>query len=222
MKIFFNYVKNKKIKCIITLCILFSIYIFITAYSYVMAISNNLSNNVFRLHVIANSNSDEDQKLKYIVRDNLISYMNTLCANCSSKEEVIKIVTAHLDQFQKIAQNTVYENGYSYSATVEVGNFEFPTKSYGDISFPAGFYDALKVKIGNASGQNWWCVMFPPLCFVDITSGIVPDDSKEQLQDNLSSEEYSIISDSNNYSYNLKFKIIELFEKNHIITAKEN
>ena len=221
MKNFFNFIKNKKIKCIITLCILFSIYIFITAYSYVSAISNNLSSNVFRLHVIANSDSDEDQKLKYTVRDNLISYMNKLCINCNSKEEVFNIVTEHLDNFQEIAQNTIYENGYSYNTEVEIGNFEFPTKTYGDISFPAGFYDALKVKIGNASGQNWWCVMFPPLCFVDITSGIVPDDSKEQLQNNLSSEEYSVISNSNNYSYNLKFKIIELFEKNHIITAKE-
>ena len=222
MKKFFNFVKNKKVKCIITLSILFTIYIFITSYSYVLAISSNLSSNIFRLHVIANSDSDEDQKLKYIVRDNLISYMNTLCINCNSKKEVIDIANKHLEQLQEIAQNTVYENGFSYTTTVEIGNFEFPTKTYGDISFPAGFYDALKVKIGNASGQNWWCVMFPPLCFVDITSGIVPDDSKEQLQDNLSSEEYSIISDSNNYSYNLKFKIIELFEKNHIITAKGN
>ena len=82
----------------------------------------------------------------------------------------------------KIAKDTVEKQGYSYDVSVEIGNFSFPTKQYGDISLPAGFYDALEVKIGNAKGKNWWCVMFPPLCFVDVSSGIVPDNSKETLK----------------------------------------
>ena len=115
--------------------------------------------------------------------------------------------------FKNIAQNVVKENGYDYEVNVEIGNFSFPTKTYGDISFPAGFYDALKVEIGKAEGQNWWCVMFPPLCFVDVSSGVVPEESKENLEANLGDEEYSIISDSEeNGLTSIKFKIIEFFE----------
>lgn len=212
---------KKILKSLLILIILFSIYTFICAYSYVNAVSENLSNSVFRLHVIANSDTQEDQNLKYIVRDKLIEYMNTLSQSCSSKEEVIKTSQDNLDDFKQIAENTIREQGYSYPVEVEIGNFEFPTKTYGDISFPAGYYDALRVKIGEAKGKNWWCVMFPPLCFVDVTTGIVPDTSKEDLKQNLSDEEYKIISDTENTDITLKFKLIEFFENNGLITAKK-
>ncbi len=104
---------------------------------------------------------------------------------------------------------------------LKFGNFSFPTKSYGDISLPSGFYDALRIKIGNASGQNWWCVMFPPLCFVDVSSGIVPDDSKEAIKKDLSDEEFSLISNNeDNSEISFKFKLIEFFQNARIITAK--
>lgn len=213
---------KKIFKPIIILIFLLSLYIFISAYTYVYAISNNLSNNVFRLHVIANSDTTEDQSLKYKVRDNLLEYMNNLCSNTSNKEEAIKIAKNHLSNFAKIAEDTIKEEGFSYEVNVEIGNFEFPTKTYGDIAFPAGYYDALRVKIGKATGQNWWCVMFPPLCFIDTTSGIIPTESRENLKENLSNEEYQIISDTKSSSYTVKFKLIELFEKSGLITAKNN
>lgn len=212
---------KKILKPILILIILFSIYTFICAYSYVNAVSENLSNSVFRLHVIANSDTQKDQDLKYIVRDKLIEYMNTLSQSCSSKEEVIKISQDNLDDFKQIAENTIREQGYFYPVEVEIGNFEFPTKTYGDISFPAGYYDALRVKIGEAKGKNWWCVMFPPLCFVDVTTGIVPDNSKDDLKQNLSDEEYKIISNTESSDITLKFKLIEFFENNGLITAKK-
>lgn len=197
----------------ILLLIVSVLFLLLSAYSYVNAVSNNLAESVFRLHVIANSDSKEDQELKYKVRDSLIEYMNTLTNDMNSKEEVIEIAKTHLEDFKEIAQNVVKENGYNYNVNVEIGNFSFPTKTYGDISFPAGFYDALKVEIGKAEGQNWWCVMFPPLCFVDVTSGVVPEESKENLEENLGDEEYGLISDTENDSMlNIKFKIIELFE----------
>ena len=197
----------------ILLLIVSVLFLLLSAYSYVNAVSNNLADSVFRLHVIANSDSKEDQELKYKVRDKLIEYMNTLTNDINSKEEVIEIAKTHLEDFKEIAQNVVKENGYNYDVNVEIGNFSFPTKTYGDISFPAGFYDALKVEIGKAEGQNWWCVMFPPLCFVDVTSGVVPEESKENLEENLGDEEYELISDTENNSIlNIKFKIIELFE----------
>lgn len=212
---------KKNLKFILIITFLIFIYTFICAYNYVYAVSTNLSDSVFRLHIIANSDSKEDQDLKYIVRDNLIQYMDKLCENCSSKTEVIEIAKNNISNFKQIAEDTIKEQGFSYDVNVEIGNFEFPTKSYGDISFPAGYYDALKVKIGNSSGQNWWCVMFPPLCFVNTTTGLVPTESKENLEENLSDEGYKIVSDSDNSNIAFKFKIIEFFENTGLITAKK-
>lgn len=219
MKLFFNKFKSK-FKIILILFILFSIYTTICAISYVQAVSSDISNSVFRLHVIANSNSDDDQALKYKVRDNLLHYMNDICSNCKSKQEAINIVTEHNDKFKQIALETIKNEGYSYNVNINIGNFKFPTKHYGDISLPAGYYDALKVEIGDAKGRNWWCVMFPSLCFVDISSGIVPNKSKEELKNVLSDEEYSVISDDSNPEMQFKFKLLELFANNGLLTAE--
>lgn len=192
---------------------LLTIFIIVSAFSYTSAVSENISKSVFRLHVIANSDSEEDQNLKYIVRDNLIEYMNSLTKDISSKDTAIQIAKEHKQDFYNIAKKTIQENGYNYDVNIEIGNSYFPTKYYGDISLPAGYYDALKVEIGSASGQNWWCVMFPPLCFVDMSTGIVPQESKDNMKDNLPTEEFALISNSDNETLNLKFKLIELFNE---------
>lgn len=214
MKKFFNLIKNPKIKMCFILSLLLFLYTTICAFSYAETTSSDIANSVFRLHVLANSDSDEDQQLKYKVRDSLLNYMNNLCKNCSTKEEAMQIVSDHKDEFKQVALNTIHDEGYSYNVEIEIGNFEFPTKHYGDISLPAGYYDALKIEIGEAKGKNWWCVMFPSLCFVDISNGTVPEESKEELQEVLSDEEYSLISDSNT-STQLKFKILEFFGENN-------
>lgn len=220
MKSILNIICSKKVKYSLILIILLCIYTFISAISYVSAISNDIENSVFRLHVIANSDSKEDQDLKYKVRDNLIEYMKEISAYATNKEDAINICNNHLSNFKDIAQRTILDNGYNYNVDVEIGNFEFPTKVYGDISLPAGFYDALRVKIGEAKGQNWWCVMFPPLCFVNVSSGIVPYESKELLQEELSDEEYELISNTTSYDIKFKFKIVELLQNKNIVTAK--
>ena len=221
MKKFLNFIKNPKLKMICILAFLLFIYTTICAISYAKSVSEDLENSVFRLHVIANSDSKEDQNLKYIVRDKLLQYMNSYLSNTSTKEDAIKIANEHLDEFKQVAINTIKDQGYSYNVNVKVGNFEFPTKTYGDISLPAGFYDALRVEIGEAKGQNWWCVMFPPLCFVDVTSGVVPEESKKELQNNLSEEEFALISDNQSSNIQFKFKLLEFFTDNGIITAKK-
>lgn len=207
---------KKKLNFIFILTILVFIYIALLSFNYSKAISSNLSDSVFRLHIIANSDSSADQELKLKVRDKIIEYMNTLTSNSSDKKDVISMVNNHLDSFKEIALNTIKENGYNYDVNIEIGNFNFPTKTYGDISFPAGNYDALKIEIGDAIGQNWWCVLFPPLCFVNSSTGVVPDDSKNTLKENINSESYEIISEGNNSNDNtsdikIKFKIIEFF-----------
>lgn len=219
-----NFMKNQKLKRFILLAFLLFIYIFISAQSYVTAISANLSDAVFRLHVIANSDTDEDQALKLKVRDSLLKYMNNICSNCSTKDEAISIANQHKEEFQKVAEQTICDNGYNYSVKINIGNFYFPTKNYGDISLPAGMYDALRVEIGEAKGQNWWCVMFPSLCFVDISSGVVDDEAKENLEQNLEQESYTIISDKNKSNVKFKFKLIEFFAQNNLfeIAKKDN
>ena len=201
----------KKIKNLLIIILLLFIYCIICAFSYVNAVSTDIQNSVFRLHVIANSDSDEDQNLKYIVRDKVLEYINSISNSSMTKDEVITLANENINEIQKIAENTIHENGYNYSVKLNIGNFSFPTKKYGDITFPAGFYDGLKIEIGEAKGHNWWCVMFPPLCFVDVTSGIVPEESKQTIRDNLSEEEYKLLSE-NSGNMNFKFKIVEMFQ----------
>lgn len=221
MKKILNFIKNPKVKMVTILSFLLFVYTSICAISYAQNVSTDIADSVFRLHVIANSDSEEDQNLKYIVRDNLLSYMKEICSDCTNKEEAIRIVQEHSKDFEQIAKNTINEQGYSYDVKINIGNFEFPTKTYGDISLPAGYYDALRVEIGEAKGQNWWCVMFPPLCFVDVTSGVVPEESKEVMEKNLDEEEYALISDDSNDELQFKFKLIEFFQQYGLLTAKK-
>lgn len=212
---------KKNLKMVIILSVLLFLYISICAFSYAQNVSTDIANSVFRLHVIANSDSKEDQDLKYVVRDNLLQYMNSICKDCLSKEEAIALVEENKDKFQQIALDTIKEEGFSYSVKINIGNFEFPTKNYGDISLPAGFYDALRVEIGEAKGQNWWCVMFPPLCFVDISSGVVPEESKELMENRLTEEEFALVSKEDNNEIKFKFKLLEFFNQAGFNTAKK-
>ena len=204
--------KRLKIEKIFVILILLSLFILVSAISYVDAVSNNIADSVFRLHVIANSNSKEDQELKLKVRDELLSYMNIISKDSTSKQEAMQIANEHKEEFTQIAEKVIKENGYNYTVNVQIGKADFPTKYYGDITLPAGTYDALKVQIGEAKGQNWWCVMFPPLCFVDVSTGIVPDNSKQELKQSLDNEEYDLISKTDNNEISFKFKIVELFQ----------
>ena len=222
MKKFLKLMNHSKVKMVIILTFLFFVYTTICAISYANNVSTDIADSVFRLHVIANSDSDVDQNLKYTVRDKLLEYMNTLCVDCISKKEAISIANQHIEDFKQIALSTIKDEGFNYSVNVRIGNFEFPTKHYGDISLPSGYYDALRVEIGEAKGQNWWCVMFPPLCFTDVSSGIVPEESKEDLEDALTDEEFSIVSDNDsNFGFQLKFKILEILNNTGLITAKK-
>ena len=200
----------KKLKYIFILISLLFCFIFISISSYAHTLSENLSDNFFRLHILANSNSEIDQDLKLKVRDGIIEYMNSQELSNYSKEEVITLVKTNLDSYRKVAENIIKENGFNYPVSLEVGTFCFPTKIYGNISLPAGNYEALRINIGQAQGENWWCSLFPPLCFVDISSGVIDDNSKESLKENLSEEEFAIIT-SNNGTIKLKFKILEIF-----------
>lgn len=119
----------------------------------------------FRLHIIANSDSAADQALKLQVRDGVVAYLTPLLAEAETREQAEEIVVASLAQLEALAAGITADFGYG--AKAEVGRFDFPAKRYGEIYLPAGEYQALRLRLGEAAGHNWWCVLFPPLCFVD-------------------------------------------------------
>ena len=141
--------------------------------------------------------------------------MNTLSYSGLTKEEAINLTNSNLENFKKIAEKIILDEGYNYPVSLEIGNFYFPTKEYGNISLPAGYYDALKIEIGEAKGKNWWCSLFPPLCFVDISAGVIDEESEEFLKENLSDDEFAIITDTSE-NVKFKFKIIELINNKNL------
>ena len=141
---------------------------------------DSVKDEIIRFHVIANSDSDKDQQLKLKVRDEVIKFLSPLLDQSSSIEESRKILKENDEEVKKIAKKVIEENGYKYSVESELSRENFPEKIYGNIVLPQGEYEAYRILIGKSSGQNWWCVMFPPLCFVDVTKGEVAYNETER------------------------------------------
>lgn len=144
---------------------------------------------VVRLHVLANSDTAEDQALKRKVRDAVIDYMRPYMLASANKIQAEQILCEQLPIVQEIAQQIVRDSGYNHPVRVELGQHLFPTRTYGDLSLPAGNYQALRVLIGNAEGQNWWCVLFPPLCFVDATNSLAISAQTQQINEEISRQQ---------------------------------
>lgn len=171
--------------------------------------------NLIRFHVLANSDSPEDQKLKLKVRDKIIDTMSSDLETSKNVGETRNILINNLDKIEETAREEIYKNGQDYGVRVSLGEHGFPTKRYGNVVFPAGKYEALRVEIGNAKGQNWWCVMFPPLCFVDVKHGLTDEKTKKELERSLTTEEYYLVYSSineNELPLKLKSKIFEIFK----------
>jgi len=156
-------------------------------------IQKNLAKNIIRLHVIANSDTKHDQQLKLNVRDAIITSLQEALDGTKSITQAKKIIQAQQTQIETTARQTIADRGSAYDVKVSLRPRYFPVKQYGDLCFPAGTYDALCVEIGKAEGRNWWCVLFPSLCFVNETTATVPETSKEKLKERLSEEEYNAL-----------------------------
>lgn len=124
-----------------------------------------------RLRILAHSDSPQDQAIKMLVRDRVVEQMNSWASEASSIEEARAVVQNNLQQLEQVVGDVLKENGQTYGYKLALSEVEFPTKSYGGLVYPAGQYEALLISLGNAEGRNWWCVLFPPLCFVDSVSG---------------------------------------------------
>lgn len=179
------------------------------------AIQKNIAKKVIRFHVLANSDSDNDQNLKLKVRDAVINYMRPKLENCKNINKSRKILIENNYNIKKLANGVVKQNGYSYNVNTELSEVNFPVKSYGNIVLPEGKYEAYRVLIGQAKGHNWWCVMFPPLCFTDITRGEIEEKKTEaEMKKVLTPEEYKAVYNSNrNSKIQVKFKIVEEVKK---------
>ncbi len=177
-----------------------------------------VSEEVIRLHVRANSNTEADQELKLCVRDAILTEVRNLATDCSNAQEAETKIADNLDEILVCAKNEVAKQGYSYPVKVGLGKSPFPTKSYGDITLPAGTYKALTVEIGEGNGDNWWCVMFPPLCFTRETVAATAD-AREFLMENLDKETYAAVKQN---GFQVKFKIYEsiLNAKSKVQNAK--
>lgn len=129
-----------------------------------------LHDNVLRLHILANSDSDEDQQLKLLVRDALLSHSEELFAGCETLEEMQARAWEERETIRLIAQNTLEQNGCDDQVTVQLARMEFDTRRYDEITMPGGEYEALRILIGEGEGHNWWCVMYPPLCLPAVSA----------------------------------------------------
>ncbi len=165
--------------------------------------------DVIRLHVLAASDSEGDQALKLAVRDEILRTYSARLAATGDVEAAELEITALCGEIENTAREVVKAAGYAYPVKVEYGEEEYPTREYADYTFPSGRYRSLRVVIGEGSGANWWCVLFPPLC-LDMATDRAPED--DALAVGLSPEEYKIITGGSEGGYRVKFKALELLE----------
>ena len=161
--------------------------------------------NVLRLHVLANSDSEEDQALKLEVRDALLEAGAGLFEHCTTREEAAALAQEKLPFLEEVAQSTIRDAGYDYGVTVLLDTEEYPTRTYDSICFPAGEYLSLRVVIGDGEGQNWWCVLFPPMCMTAASE----QKADASIPVGLSSNQYEVITQTKKTTYSVRFKILE-------------
>lgn len=192
---------NKTLKIFVPLFL-----VFVFMFSYIapfIETSENISDQVFRLHILANSDSADDQQLKLKVRDEILKKGETVFAYSNSLEETIELCKNNIALFQQTAEQCLKDNGSDYEVKVYVDKEYFNTREYDEITLPSGIYNALKIEIGQGKGHNWWCVMFPAICLSSVTD--------DELNKYLSEDEQKLVNSDSKYE--VRFKIVEIYEK---------
>lgn len=201
---------------ILVVVLITSTFVIIKEVNKIEACTYDYKDKLIRFHVIANSDSDKDQKLKLKVRDEVISYLQPKLENSNSIEESEKIIKNEYKTLENISKKVISKNGYNYTVKVGLEYSNFPAKQYSSVVLPAGKYKALRIIIGEGKGKNWWCVMFPPLCFVDEQNNVIDKETDEKLKKVLTKDEYELIVEKDKKNINnlqIKFKIVEVFQK---------
>ena len=178
-------------------------------------IQKEIAGAIIRFHVRANSDSEDDQALKLSVKDAVVAYLEEELDGATTLDEARNILYYGISEIEAIASNVIEEQGFDYSVRAYFEKAYFPLKTYGDMIFPAGEYEAFRIDIGESEGKNWWCVLYPPLCFVDSTYSVVPADTKEEFRTVLSEEAYSAITlqDLKKDNYEIRFKYLTFLNK---------
>lgn len=170
--------------------------------------AGRISPDILRFHVLANSNTWEDQELKIQVKTFLLEELWK--AGADSKEAFCEYIVEHHGELEHAAETYMEGLGYDYGAEIRLAQSYFPAKAYGDIVLPTGVYDAVEVRLGDGRGRNWWCVLYPRLCFVDAKHGALPEESKELLRELLGDEDYEELVDGRGGKLKVRFLIPEL------------
>ena len=173
-------------------------------------LQKGIASNIIRFHVRAESDSKEDQWLKLQVKEAVLAYISPVLSKSQSVDESRQLLYNESENIRNVAAATLRSLGDESDVNVYFENCYFPMKTYGDMTFPPGEYEAFRVDIGEAQGKNWWCVLYPPLCFVGAVYGEVPEESKEELKGVLTEEEYSMVSGEN---VKFRFKYLKIFNR---------
>ena len=165
----------------------------------------SIASKILRFHVLANSDAVCDQEVKLEVRDAVGTYLQPLLENAKTLEETKRIVEKNLDTIIDVSKETLEEHGYMYDVSARIANVDFPEKTYGSYTFPKGKYEALQIVIGEGKGQNWWCVLYPNMCFQGTVFEVIEEDAKEALQEVLNPWEYADVFESGKVEFHFKF-----------------
>lgn len=169
-----------------------------------------IAGKILRFHILANSDSKKDQEIKLKVRDKIGEMMQDKLKNASKLSDTEIIVSDYLDEIEDTAEQVLEENGFYYGADAKLASVDFPVKTYGDYTFPKGEYKALQVTLGAGEGHNWWCVLYPNMCFQGSVYEIVDEQADEELQEVLTPAEYADVFNSGKIKLRLKF--LEYFQ----------
>lgn len=173
--------------------------ILVVHYVNLHALQQDIAGKVIRFHVLANSDSNQDQTLKLAVRDRVGTYLGEQLEGAADITESRQIISDNLEKIEEVAAEEIQEQGYDYTVSASLEETYFPWKTYGEASFPSGEYQALRVVIGDGEGKNWWCVLYPNLCFSGSLYQIDEENATEKLETVLSPEEYKLIMESKDY-----------------------
>ena len=179
------------------------------AFNFGIVQGENISGSVLRLHIPANSNSLMDQEIKLKIRDKVIKKYSPFLKDLHKREDAEVVIRENLDEIEKDVNLWLEQEEAGYKATVEISYSYFPLKDYGEIKLPAGTYKALKIVLGSGRGENWWCIMFPPLCFVEGSVKELDKKEYELLKKELGKTAFELVTKEGKSVF-LKFKIVEL------------
>lgn len=178
-------------------------------------VQRNLSQEVLRFHVLANSDSEKDQSLKLRVRDAILSYMASSGVNDDdmSLDKLKMWAASHLREVEKVSEAVIFKEGYDYEVKACLETCYFPDRTYGAVTFPKGYYEALRVEIGESAGKNWWCVLYPSLCFTDVTCAAVSEEGQEELSNVLCENDYETILLNSEHNFKIKSFFLEWWKE---------